>query len=127
MPQEMAATESRSGSPLVRLRAFSQRDRIGQRHIGAGDRGGAGAAIGFEHVAIERDLVLAQRLHVDHGAQRAADQALDFLRAADLLAGGGLAAGAGAGGARQHAVFGGDPAEALAATPRRQAWFRPWR
>jgi hypothetical protein len=33
-----------------------------------------------------RDLVLAQQLHIDHGAQRAADQALDFLGAAALLA-----------------------------------------
>ena len=37
----------------------------------------------------------------------------------DLLARGGLAAGARAGGARQHAVFGGDPAQALAAAPAR--------
>jgi hypothetical protein len=50
-----------------------------------------------------------------HGAQAAADQALDFLGAAGLLALGGLARGARVGGARQHAVFGGDPALALAA------------
>ena len=42
--------------------------------------------------------------------KRAADQPLDFDGAAALLAGGGLAAGALGGGARQHAVFGGDPA-----------------
>ena len=95
-------------------------DRIGERHIGAGDRGGARAAVGLEHVAIERDLVLAQRLHVDHGAERAADQPLDFLRPARLLARGRLAARAGVGRARQHAVFGGHPAVArhLRAPPR---------
>ncbi len=52
---------------------------------------------------------------VDDGAQRAADQPLDFLRPARLLALGRLAVAAGVGGARQHAIFGGDPALALAA------------
>ena len=56
--------------------------------------------------------------------KRAADQALDFDGAAVLLAGGGLAAGALQRGARQHAVFGGDPAAALALEPRRQAFFQ---
>ena len=65
-----------------------------QRDPGAGDRGGAGAAVGLDHVAVERDLALAERLQVDHGAQRAADQPLDLQRAAALLAGGGLAPGA---------------------------------
>ena len=63
------------------------------------------------------DLPLAQRLHVDHRPQGAADQALDFLRAARLLARRGLAPAAGVGGARQHAVFRRDPALALAAQP----------
>ena len=65
-----------------------------QRDPAAGDRGGAGAAIGLDHVAIEGDLLLAQRLQIDHGAQRAADQPLDFQRASALLAGGGFAADA---------------------------------
>ena len=42
------------------------------------------------------------RLHVDDGAEAAADQALDLLRAAGLLALRGFALGARAGGARQH-------------------------
>ena len=54
-------------------------------------------------------------LAVDAGAQRAADQALDLQRAPALLAARGLAVVAGVGGARQHAVLGGDPAFALAA------------
>ncbi len=57
-----------------------------------------------------RDLALAEAGEIDHGAQAAADQALDFLGAAALLAAGGLAVGAGMGGARQHAVFRRDPA-----------------
>ncbi len=47
---------------------------------------------------------------VDHCAQAAADQTLDFLRAAALLAARGLAAHPCVGGCRQHAVFGGYPA-----------------
>ena len=53
----------------------------------------------------------------------AADQALDFLGAAGLLAARGLAVAAGVGGARQHAVFGGHPALAGVAQERRHAAF----
>ena len=76
------------------------------------------------HVAVDGDLALAERFQIDRGAQRAADQALDFDGAAALLAGGGLAAGALQRGARQHAVFGGDPAAALALEPWRQPLFQ---
>ncbi len=42
-----------------------------QRHPGAGDRGGAGAAVGLDHVAaVEHDLAFAERLRVDHGARK---------------------------------------------------------
>ena len=58
---------------------------------------------------------------IDHGAQAAADQPLDLLGAARLLAGRRLAARALVGGARQHAVLGGDPAFAAALEPGRQA------
>src|SRR5579872_1017235 len=95
-------------------------EAIGERDPGAGDRGGARSAIGLEHVAIDRDLALAERFQVDGGAQRAADQALDFDGAAVLLSGGGLAAGALQRCARQHAVFGRHPAAALALEPGRQ-------
>jgi hypothetical protein len=40
-----------------------------QRDPGAGDRSGAGAAIGLDHVAIDGDLALAERDEIDHGAQ----------------------------------------------------------
>ncbi len=49
---------------------------------------------------------------------------LDLDRTAALLAGGSLAAGAFQRGARQHAVFGRDPAAALALEPWRQAIFQ---
>ncbi|MNV73049.1 hypothetical protein D3C71_1661790 [compost metagenome] len=60
-----------------------------------------------------------QCAHVEHGAQAAADQALDFLRAAALLAARGFAVTARMRRARQHAVFRRDPAFALALQKRR--------
>src|SRR5690606_34378818 len=93
------------------------------RDAGAGDGGGAGAAVGLQHVAVHDDLALAERAEVDHRAQAAPDQALDLLGAAALLALGSLACAAGVGGARQHAVFGGDPALALAAQEAGYVFF----
>src|SRR5690606_411314 len=95
--------------------------RVDQGHVGAGDRGGAGAAIGLQHVAVQGDGALAQGVAVHAGAQAAPDQALDFQGAPALLAARGLAVVAGVGGARKHAVFGGDPAGALAAQEARHA------
>jgi hypothetical protein len=89
--------------------------RVLRRHKGAGDGGGARAAVGLQHIAVEVDGAFAQLLQVEHRAHGAADQALDLLRAAALLAARGLAVAAGVGGARQHAVFGRDPAFAAAA------------
>jgi len=81
---------------------------------GAGDGRGAGAAIGLQHVAVQVDGEFAQRGQIEHRAHRAADQALDFLGAPGLLAAGGFTVRARVGGARQHAVLGGDPAFATA-------------
>src|SRR5436190_2071428 len=74
----------------------------------------ARAAVGLQHVAVDADRALAERRQVDDGAQAAADQPLDLLRAARLLALGGLAPRACVRRARQHPVFGGEPAPALA-------------
>src|SRR5699024_12024975 len=54
-------------------------DRVGERDVRAGDRGGAGAAVGLQHVAVELDGVLPQRVEVDDRAQGAADQAGDLV------------------------------------------------
>ena len=99
------------------LRARIHDERVVERHPGAGDRRGARAAVGLQHVAVDGDLPLAERLQVDDGAQRAADQALDLQRAPALVPERRLAAHALVRGARQHAVFGGDPALAAAAQP----------
>ncbi len=92
----------------------SQRDRVGQRDVGAGDGRGPGAAVGLEHVAVEHDRVLAERLQVDAGPQRPADQPGDLVGAAADAALDRLAVAAGVGGPRQHRVLGGDPAQAAA-------------
>src|SRR5262249_60350294 len=55
-----------------------------QRHLRTGDRCAAGPAVGLEHVAVEIDGPFAQRLEVDHRAQRPSDQALDLDRASVL-------------------------------------------
>ena len=73
-----------------------------------------------------------RRFEPHHRAHRTADQPLDLHRPPADLALRRLARGAGVGGARQHAVFGRDPALAGAAQERRHAIFdrrradRPW-
>src|SRR5207248_2619890 len=80
-----------------------------QRHAGAGDGGAARAAVGLDHVAIDLYGALAQLLQVDDGAQAATDETLNFLRAAGLFAARRFAPRARVGGAREHAVFRGEP------------------
>ena len=84
----------RHRSDLAVNRAFAQHafanqrvDRVDQRDVAAGDRRRARAAVGLQHVAIERDGAFAERLQIDDGAQRATDEPLNFQRAAALLAG----------------------------------------
>jgi len=77
-------------------------------------------------------IIERPRIHFRHSckatqppvmAAGASDQALDFLRAARLLAGRGLAARARLRGARQHRVFRRHPATALPAQPLRRLVF----
>ena len=93
------------------LAARQQRiHRILRRHKSACDGCRARAAIGLQHVAINVDRALTELFQVEHRPQRTANQALDLLRAAALLAARGFAVISGVGGAGQHAIFGGDPA-----------------
>src|SRR5690606_13901096 len=120
--RDHGADHGRAPAALLDLAAaYQQFDRVHQRHVGAGDGGGAGTAIGLDQVAIQGDGAFAQRLAVDARAQAAADQALDIEGAATRLATGRLAVAAGVRGARQHAVLGGYPALALATQPRPDA------
>ena len=117
MPTEVAATSCLSGECLRVPAATSAFEGQGQGHGRAGDGGGARAAVGLDHVAVEDDGALAEGLHVDDRAQAAADEALNLVGAAADLAAFALARGAGDGGAGQHGVLGRDPAAAGVAQP----------
>src|SRR5206468_3120374 len=92
--------------------------RLRECHVGAGDRGGAGAAVCLENIAIDREGALAEEVKLGDGAERPADETLDFGGAPGTATG--LARGAGMSGAGKHAVFGGDPAGASADGKARQ-------
>ena len=84
MPTETAATCAVQRAALIWRRQQQLAGAPGD--VAAGDRRGAGAAVGLQHVAIQGDGALAERLQVHHRAQLAADQALDLRGAAGLLA-----------------------------------------
>jgi hypothetical protein len=92
-----------------------------ERDGASGDRGGAGTAIGDDHVAIDQHRALTQRLEVDGRTQGPADQPLDLLRpSADVAA---LTVRARVRGTRQHRILGGDPPGAGAPAPLRQRFL----
>ena len=92
-----------------------------QRHIRAGDAGGAGAAVGGEHIAVQGDGAFAQFGHVHRLTQRAADEPLNLHTAAVLLdAVPGLAPPGGGG---QHGVFRRDPALSFVSKKGRNGFF----
>ena len=86
MPTLVAASESISGTERKNSRGDHAFERQRQRDERAGDRSGARAAVGLDHVAIEPHGALAERFQIRHRAQRAADHPLNFERAAGLLA-----------------------------------------
>ncbi|MCY1415562.1 hypothetical protein D9M71_310490 [compost metagenome] len=92
---------------------------IDQGDHGAGDRGSTSTAIGLDDIAVDIQGDVAQLAHVQRRAQGTADQALDLQGTAALLATAGLALVTLAGGARQHAVLGRQPALAL---PLEETW-----
>lgn len=112
----------RLAAGLDDLLALGPDDGVGEGDVGAGDGGRTGAAVGLEDVAVQDDGVLAERLVVDDGAQRTADQAADLVGASADLAAYGFAVAPGVGGAGQHGVLGGDPAFAAALAPARDAF-----
>src|SRR5262249_57848216 len=91
---------------------------IDEGDVGAVDGGGAGAAVGFEDVAINAQGAFAQLLQVDHGAKTAANEALDLDAAAVDLAGT-VAGLAGIGTAGEHVVLRGKPSLSGADQERR--------
>jgi hypothetical protein len=113
----VTGTEAITPRPTRRVEGVVGRDHR------AGDRRGAGAAVGLDHVAVQVQGALAEGFQVEGGAQRAADQALDFLGAAGLLAARGFAVHARVRRARQHAVFGRHPALPFALQEARHLVF----
>ena len=69
MPQETAATWSRSGLAVIISRVRIQARQSCSATQAPVIDGGAGAAVGLDHVAVDGDLPLAERLQIDHGAQ----------------------------------------------------------
>jgi hypothetical protein len=57
-----------------------------KRNPCAGDRGGAGAAVGLDHIAVDGNLALTDRFQIDDRAQAPPDQTLDLDGAAALFA-----------------------------------------
>src|SRR5471030_825852 len=96
---------------------------INQGNHGAGDGCGAGAAIGLDNIAIDVQGDIAQFRHVQRCAQGTTNQTLDLQSTAALLATARFTLVTLAGGARQHAVFGGQPALALPLEETRHAIF----
>ena len=85
-------------------------DRHDQRHIRAGDAGGAGAAVPLEHVAVHGDGAGPQLLQIHRRPEGAAHQPLDLSAAGAELQLGDVPLGALPVGPGQHGVLGGDPA-----------------
>src|SRR5688500_13949780 len=92
-----------------------------RRDVRAGDRRAASAAVSLEHVAVEPECPLPERLEVADAPKRAADQALDLHRAAVRAPTGDAALSSLAGRRGEHRVLGGHPPLPLAAEP---AWDR---
>ena len=95
-----------------------------QRHHAAGNRSAARPAVRLQHVAVDRDLALAELLHIDRRAQRPSDEPLDFRRTRvhfEFFDVAFLAPAAGGG--RQHGIFGRNPASAGIAQKRRNLLF----
>ena len=93
-----------------------------ERDARAGDRRRAGAAVGLDDVAVDGEGALAEQVELRDAAERAADEALDLLRAAALLAARGLALGARVRGAR--AACRTRPSPSRRRVPRRNAGTR---
>src|SRR5207244_5268656 len=77
---ELALHESRRhrGDMLPERRRREVAQRVRERDVAAGDRGGARAAIGLDDVAVDDHAARAQRLEIDRSAQRASPETLDL-------------------------------------------------
>ena len=103
---------------MLQYPSFDERVK-GQRqgHGRACDRRRPCAAVGLDHVAVENDCALAERMHVNRRAQTATDEALNLVCPAADLAALAFARRPCDGGAGQHGVLGRNPAAAGVAQP----------
>ena len=115
MPTETAATSCDSGDLLQQPLAHQAPAGQRQRHVAAGDRRRARAAVGLQHVAVDGDRALPERWPCrSTRAARGRSAARSPCRARPAAA---LAARVGR--ARQHGVLAGDPALAAVLQERR--------
>ena len=119
MPQDTGSDAAVSGSSGSAPRVDEPRECAAEGDVAAADRRAARAAVGLQHVAVDPDGTLAERLQVDDRAQRAPDQPLDLDRAAVGPPARGVALFALAGRGGEHPVLGADPAPSAAAQPAR--------
>src|SRR5438093_12387586 len=105
--------------PERRRREVAQRVR--ERDVATGDRGGACAAISLDDVAVDDHAARTQRLEIDRRAQRTSHEPLDLEGPPAGTALEALAAAALGRRAREHRVLGGDPALLLAEQVARHA------
>ena len=85
-------------------------ERSGHRQPGAADRGGTGAGIGLQDVAVHQQGAFPEGRQIEAGPQAATDQTLNLLGAAGELHQ--LARLAAGGGGRQQPVLGAEPTAA---------------
>ena len=96
-------------------------NRIHQRHVRSGDCRGARAAIGLQHIAVDRDRPFADCPQVHDRAQRSPDQPLNFQCPATLFPADGFSAITGMGCPGQQTIFSGQPT----LTRSTQPWRNP--
>src|SRR5918993_1314258 len=94
-----------------------------ERNEASRDGGSPRPAVGLDDIAVDPDGPLAQLIEPGHRSERPADEALDLLRAPADLASRRLARGARVRRAREHAVFGRNPALAAVAPEGGHATF----
>src|SRR5690606_13565436 len=97
---------------------------VGEGDVGAGDRRSTRAAVGLQHVTVERGRVFAARLILHGRAQRPPDDARALMRTSADAALDRLTRRAVVRGLREHRVLGGDPAEARTLAPTGYALAR---
>src|SRR5581483_3829327 len=107
-------TDDRGLLDLVLFHQSLARDR--ECYVCAGDGGGARSPVSLQYVAIERDSPLADYLAVRNGAQRTANQPLNFVGATGWTTAANLARRARVRRAREHTVFGRHPTFSSLAT-----------